>query len=51
MEQNASRYQPVYCVRLKHFPSRQEAEKARLQLADWGFPGCLIVLEGFTKKT
>jgi rare lipoprotein A len=51
MEKNASRDQAVYCVRLKHFPSRQEAEKARLKLADWGFPDCLIVLEGFTKKT
>jgi rare lipoprotein A len=51
MEKNTSRDQAVYCVRLKHFTSRQEAEKARLKLADWGFPDCLIVLEGFTKKT
>jgi rare lipoprotein A len=40
----------VYCVRLKNFPSREAADQARTRLAASGFPGCLIVLEGFVKK-
>jgi rare lipoprotein A len=40
----------VYCVRLKNFPSREAADQARTRLTASGFPGCLIVLEGFVKK-
>jgi cell division septation protein DedD len=44
-------HQEIHCVRLKNFTSRQEAERARLELAIGGFPDCLVVLEGFVKKS
>jgi rare lipoprotein A len=51
MEKALSGEKVVFCVRLKNFPNRQEAEKAKLKLAACGFSDCLIVLEGFVKRT
>jgi len=51
MEKALSGDKEVYCIRLKNFASRQEAERARLELASYGFPDCLIVLEGFVKRS
>lgn len=51
MEKALSGQKVVFCIRLKNFASRQEAEKAKLKLATCGFPDCLIVLEGFVKRS
>ncbi len=51
MEQTDSQGRLVYCIRVKNFTSRQEADRARLDLATAGFPGGLIILEGFTVKS
>jgi rare lipoprotein A len=51
LERSLSGEKVVFCVRLKNFPNRQEAEKAKLRLAVNGFPDCLIVLEGFIKRS
>lgn len=51
MEKALSGEKVVFCVRLKNFSSRQEAEKAKLKLAACGFSDCLIVLEGFVKRS
>lgn len=50
MENSMVEGRNFYCVRLKNFSSRPEAENARLRLASMGFPNSLIVLEGFTKR-
>jgi rare lipoprotein A len=51
MEKALSGEKVVFCVRVKNFASRQEAEKTRLKLATCGFSDCLVVLEGFVKRS